>query len=108
MDSLPDLPTGDSSTPASRATPKGSGAGHGDQVGETAHMKKPAGGGLLFEVWLRGQDLNLGPSGYEPDELPGCSTPRQDEREPTKAGPREIRKRRTAAFLKGKPPLSNT
>ena len=26
---------------------------------------------------LRGQDLNLRPSGYEPDELPGCSTPRQ-------------------------------
>ncbi|CAG9933027.1 protein of unknown function [Candidatus Nitrotoga arctica] len=26
---------------------------------------------------LRGQDLNLRPSGYEPDELPDCSTPRQ-------------------------------
>ncbi len=25
---------------------------------------------------LRGQDLNLRPSGYEPDELPSCSTPR--------------------------------
>src|ERR1700740_3245660 len=29
------------------------------------------------KVWLRGRDLNPRPSGYEPDELPGCSTPRQ-------------------------------
>ena len=27
-------------------------------------------------IWLRGRDLNPRPSGYEPDELPGCSTPR--------------------------------
>src|ERR1035441_7948867 len=39
----------------------------------SGHKKKPARAGLN---WLRGQDLNLGPSGYEPDELPGCSTPR--------------------------------
>ncbi len=30
--------------------------------------------------WLRGRDLNPRPLGYEPNELPGCSTPRVDSR----------------------------
>src|SRR6202035_2394888 len=28
-------------------------------------------------MWWRGWDLNPRPSGYEPDELPDCSTPRR-------------------------------
>ena len=27
-----------------------------------------------LKSWEQGQDLNLRPSGYEPDELPDCST----------------------------------
>jgi hypothetical protein len=29
-------------------------------------------------LWLRGRDLNPRPLGYEPNELPDCSTPRQE------------------------------
>ncbi len=38
-------------------------------------IKSPLTG--AFINWLRGLDLNQRPSGYEPDELPDCSTPRQ-------------------------------
>ena len=31
---------------------------------------------LIVFGWWRGRDLNPRPSGYEPDELPNCSTPR--------------------------------
>ncbi len=29
------------------------------------------------DTWWRGQNLNWRPFGYEPDELPDCSTPRR-------------------------------
>ena len=55
--------------PASRFTPT---------QGDPCNRKDCRG---LFE--LRGEDLNLRPSGYEPDELPDCSTPLQwDARSP--------------------------
>ena len=33
--------------------------------------------------WLRGMDLNHRPLGYEPNELPDCSTPQLDSNAPS-------------------------
>ena len=40
-------------------------------------IKKPALKKAGFLIWLRGLDLNQRPLGYEPNELPNCSTPRR-------------------------------
>ena len=40
-------------------------------------QKRPLFRVAFFDVWLREPDLNRRPSGYEPDELPDCSIPRQ-------------------------------
>jgi len=32
-------------------------------------------------IWLRGVDLNHRPLGYEPNELPDCSTPQFDHKQ---------------------------
>ena len=37
-------------------------------------------------IWLRGVDLNHRPLGYEPNELPDCSTPQKNHNSCDEAG----------------------
>jgi hypothetical protein len=52
--------------------------------GHWANEKRLALASLLItslfsmSAWLRGLDLNQRPLGYEPNELPDCSTPRHN------------------------------
>ena len=72
-----------SSSPQSRiATKAKCGGGEGVRTPDL-RLAKPALCQLSYapkafqEGWLRGRDLNPRPLGYEPNELPDCSTPRQ-------------------------------
>ena len=48
--------------------------------------------------WLRRPDLNQRPLGYEPNELPGCSTPRYKKLMAEKEGFEPPRRRRPPGF----------
>ena len=49
---------------------------HARSSGSAGMLRRSVAIGELLWRWLRGLDLNQRPSGYEPDELPDCSTPR--------------------------------
>ena len=52
----------------------------------TKSRKAAYAGSPLSGHWLRGVDLNHRPLGYEPNELPDCSTPHFDDNKAFQAG----------------------
>ena len=60
---------------------------YGHRRPEDRHIPRTSKGGggrhplrRAMSAWWRGRDLNSRPLGYEPNELPGCSTPRRKAR----------------------------
>ena len=49
--------------------------------------------------WLRGVDLNHRPLGYEPNELPDCSTPRFDDSNRVRRGQTQEAHNSTKAYV---------
>ena len=53
--------------------------GHSQTKKNGAHLRAPLqADDFNMSSWLRGVDLNHRPLGYEPNELPDCSTPRKN------------------------------
>jgi hypothetical protein len=79
--------SGSAGNPRNSTGNRGSGA-PGSVAGETDLVRHDE----LFMVgygrsyWLRGLDLNQRPLGYEPNELPDCSTPHLDSNNPSPHG----------------------